>query len=1573
VTTPANTPDTSALGAAWVDNLPLANLAEALRLNTQEALQRQLSTDQRFWSTPARSASSPLQETMQVTLSSARRINYLSFDISNFPVDITLEYFDSDVRAWVPVLAAEAGSNTAIRQSILDSKPTVIPNVTNITGHIHPQHSFTGHWRSLEFFAKSFIAKDIRVILQRAERGTPPTTVTGQAIDYSLAIRHFYLGYRVQSRDDIPHTEPVTPARREYAPFASASDVLGSTLEYSLRVNRASNLLDNSEGAVWKSEPQPVPWAVVNLYIDTRDLQNDPQLIDRFYIDPLYDGIRFNLYWSNQEPDGIFTPEEDPLGFPIISTFDEANIGTDVLHAGASNLGKIGYVDIDNAPFGFDPGRPWWIGGLLAFKFAHGSQPTATPILDFGEFLIAMTPFGPRITTAHGDTLLVRTDPMAIGTPFHFVAGYDGVNLSLRVRQGTLDYSGTTHVTVPLDRSSMASVMRFGGFQNPTPGVADLDLTALVVKVDELITDEIAQEFFRDYIEFVEGPLKQNALVRYHESFSTSNYREGFIGGPPDRFEGVDWTPIARDYLLRKGDLMVPPTKARYWKFEFCGLVPQVYEVFRPVQRVVKTFPPNMWIPYPDPSTLRGSIRQLFPGVLASITESITSGYRDGSVVVMGTGGSNKGYTPTTARIVRSHEIRGLIAQRYFVWNYLPLHSGTRIPCFSSGGSHLYEEVRVDHVNKTSYFVGLRSIVPSRLDYLVTDDTPEYVETFADRTNIADEGNWILQERHFHTGSARYAEAHSVPLPSNRVVRAVQFATQQSDARQVLPDDDFTDPSHVAWTAIGDATLASELTTHQALGTMLRVDRSPQPGLWGTIELSSSTWGSLEPRTYASFENPRKTASTIGGLTSQPLEVPFGGQVHVAARIVAPASLAEPLHVQIVDETTDHVLATEQINVQANKITEWYASYPINDLQPPAVWRWGDFGATQMGPTLNDNFARPNATSLGMMQSGQFWKNGTNGSLVISSNMAVTGVEGYSNWIDSLAPWGTLDITFGNVGTGSSGKVKAFEFEPLAVLTDGTIAYSGGSPLSVASVLTTNNTARSIQNNDIISIEILPSRYVPAGKEDITFTRDDVLRPYSCMISLNGIWVRTLSHERGTRTVRALFGRINQQIKNFKWTPKAYGCLQGPVIMRYPRQGFGSFIDPDNRKFIDGEGFTWIADGTWDVATAVEVTNDVTVGAPLTAASDGAVFVVDTKSWYGAMSAYVRNVASTATSGAKHGMVFCLDYDAGIYVNYAGNVVDKTGTNYGSLFPSGIQDSNRYTIQWAKSALVGAATRGSINPSVNPDMLVGRKNGALEGTFVHASLPTWKGTRRGLAGDLYNPGVGTRPVVANYTIDTSFRSFNWAPDAYHTPAPTGPTWGNVTHENTATYNTASLSRNPTFPALSARVVQYGLTDDLWFIDTLSMFIDPIIWLFSNDGGYTFYPALNVRNNPNGVLLFPASTEVIDPAQMPGTALVWKVLAYAPECNVSSLVIRPWYGGALSSISHQVGIGGGPNMMPYDQYTDLRRDARFQAWSKPIPQTWWYQYRPPRPPAPEHTVGPNLYLSPEIIIESGSES
>jgi hypothetical protein len=334
-------------------------------------------------------------------------------------------------------------------------------------------------------------------------------------------------------------------------------------------------------------------------------------------------------------------------------------------------------------------------------------------------------------------------------------------------------------------------------------------------------------------------------------------------------------------------------------------------------------------------------------------------------------------------------------------------------------------------------------------------------------------------------------------------------------------------------------------------------------------------------------------------------------------------------------------------------------------------------------------------------------------------------------------------------------------------------------------------------------------------------------------------------------------------------------------------------------------------------------------------------------------TALVDNVTfKQVDGGAKHGNVLCIDYDSGIYVRYDGNIVDTNGIIYGNLFPSGIPDGSDVSLHFVRTAQLLSANQGGYSPTQYPDMIIARLNGSIVGRFVGNYLSVWRGTKRGVAGDAYN---GLRPAATqaayinnpSYVLDTSFRSINWAPDASNVAAtPSAPTWDNISDRGLATWSSLTKTGSViTRPRLRAQLQQHGQTADTWEVDTLSLFVDPIMWYFSNDGGTTFFPALDIRNNPNGVLTFPITQNAMVLNQKQGTALVWKVVSFAPECTVSSLVIRPWYGSLLSGVTHYVGIlNGDPNVMPYDHYPDIRQDARFQTWNSPVPESWWHRFR-----------------------------
>jgi hypothetical protein len=138
--------------------------------------------------------------------------------------------------------------------------------------------------------------------------------------------------------------------------------------------------------------------------------------------------------------------------------------------------------------------------------------------------------------------------------------------------------------------------------------------------------------------------------------------------------------------------------------------------------------------------------------------------------------------------------------------------------------------------------------------------------------------------------------------------------------------------------------------------------------------------------------------------------------------------------------------------------------------------------------------------------------------------------------------------------------------------------------------------------------------------------------------------------------------------------------------------------------------------------------------------------------------------------------------------------------------------------------------------------------------------------------------------------------------------------------------------------LSWQLVQYGLTDDVWGVDDVSIFEDSITWEFSNDGGATWWPAYDINANPSGALVFPP------PAPGKGTQLKWRLHGYRPNLTVASLAIRPWYTCYPRGVPPRIsGIPHGPNVTQLDTYNAIENDVYWQTWSGPVPQAWYFAY------------------------------
>lgn len=1733
------TASTGALPAPWAGQLQLGNINQVINVDPSLALSDQQADDpQRFWATANRPASSTTTEVLQVTLGVQRLINTISFDVSHFPCDIQAEYYDTETNVWLPCLDSKSIGPEPISAGIRDSIPHILPPISAIGGHLHPQHSFSGHWQHFDLSVQPFFATDIRLLLVRNNSGQPPTDNFQNPIDYSLAVRRLTLGYLVTSQENIPSTPGV---------FASTTDLFGSPVSYTLRVNSASSVLRNTsisgqqigQQVVWKCEPQPVPWAVVNFYIDTRDNNGAGQVIDRLYLDPLYTGVAMNLYSSNDDPDGQFTPGFDPLPNGVVVVNDAFGLGGNILYSGMAGIGDIAFVDINNTAIGFDPTHSWWFGGKINTKYRHdGSEIVDHPILDAGVGQFCLTPQGFLFSTAGGDHVSIPLASFDPATPITFVVSYDGLDtVTAWLQVGDVPYTGSVSITtVPLP----VQTIRVGGFQGSTPGVSDIDFTELVLKVDDVPDAATVQAFLTNPDPYIlnapylgsQDPRVDNAILRYHIDFvvaddnpETMPNPAGFVGGPPDRYADLTWTPITRDFTLQKGYCNFNPLQSKYLKLEFSGLVPEAYEVYQPISRNVQTYPSSMWPPLGNSPA---DINQQAPGTTANWQANLmlaANQYTGGVNPIIGTGGlPGKNYTATTARVLTNLSQQTSLALSNWTWRFLPSSSPAVMPSFPVTGTHTYEQIDIQQTTKVAYFVGLKTVGVYRLDYSTTADTDQYIDLFYDTENISAETNFILEQTHaLSSGAADYAIAQSNIFNSQRVVSAVQFATTQSDPAQYLPDDGFDDPTHTNWGVVGDASFTPGLIQNQIVGSTLQIARNASGVTWTQLTSTYANYQSLANLniTYASIEKGFSVPQDSGGVTSGAITSPPGGRVYAAARVIAPNDLAQPLYVQIIDDNSGLVLSEEAITVTANSVTEWYTGYHIGDGIDATPLLWSQFSAPNNALPMEDSFDRPNSTTLGTMDSTQVWSydldsNGNPTSLQIVSDNAESTLQGQHSFANTESLWGSVEfvvpnsisntavqgpsilsngtfesatvapwtITGGTITLSASGMAHTGAYS-LKIVPDGVsaapviaseqymgvlpgasyslslygwftnavtsshwaagfgwydsthtlisnpfttmnasaatwthstltaVAPSGAAYMVITStlsgtppssdihyvddvVVTTGAEAylvklgpiamdiagellmtsgaafeapnasvlvpggsgtQSVVGGDDIRIDSMPTIVVPSAHRDVTQASvDPVATPYSWVIYRNGSWVRTVSHDRGTLPLVGLKGNQGQEFGSFAYTPLKYGTPPTNTISGLPNLNNGNWSGTQaNTTWIAKDGQQWVATGTWGVSGTPKFPGRDDCGYPLTATSSGSTFVTDVESYYGAMTTHVTTLALAATGTSPHGNVLVLDYASGLYVDVNGNILNN-GINYGNLFPGGIPIGKNITIQWAQTSRVSSATLGSINPSQFADMIIAKVSGVIVGRFAHGNLSIWRGTKRGVAGDAYN---GTPPSwYGPIQSGTSFRAWVWAPDASNIALdPTQPTWNTVTQDGGLTYDAVMGEDQLQYPNLRAQLVQYGPSQDVWDVDALSLYVDPIIWSFSTDGGYTFYPAYEIKNNPQGVLSFPLSISATQLGQVPGTGLVWKVISYAPNSIISSLKIRPWYAGLLSGNALRVGLATqGPNVMPYDHFGDINNDAAFQTWNKPIPREWFFAYRPLGIPTPIVTSG-----------------
>lgn len=940
------------LSNLYVQGMPLDPLNQVLAQNQQQLSTQHTLTEQSFFSTPVRSATDATRDVFQVAMSSVQRVNRISFSLAHFPQRAWLEYLDPTDGTW-QTFVQTSGLPTVM--TFQDSVPAIIPAGVQDDSHLHPQHFGAAHWAAFTFTVNPVQISKLRIVMTRLATESAPLDMLGNPVAYSLGVKDFNVGYSVAPMNSVPIVQLGGQSPVESVPIASGTDVLGSQTQYVIRRNTASGL-GQGTGAIWKSAPQPIADAVVNLYVDVRDASGNAQVVDRFYLDPLYSGCTCNVYFSQDTPNpAVFTASDQPLGFPATTPY-----GAQVPTSDGSGIlfgTTVQHLDLDNSVIGFDPTQPFQVSALIQPQFGWTDTNSYT-FYDDGvlTFFWAPDPSGSTpyscIQVQLGTMLLAWPGlPFSVNQQLVFTVTFDGTSLMLAGPMGTI-----TAVSGNIEPGTNPPVtLRIGGALTADPtqaGVGNFRLRDLIFKQGNPDTPDVYGQFWTHPSGFVltpeypSGPqLSDNAVLRYDPAQVIAGLNPyGFVGGPGVVYEDLNWTPVPRDFKLSKGYFTFDPVKARYAKLEFTNLSPQPYDTAETMMALTKQFAIQAKDTSHVARAAAASSPAGSPGIAVNTSVAALNRFSDqfrlttsGTDAVTPT--RTQGFLPTEAQYATDPQAALRLDQQLPYWGFTKQHQGPTMPRNEFAGTHYYVNTEIPFRKRVAFFVGLKDLRLFRLDKQANDDTDQYVELFHDANDLVynpSAPTWFLGDGQITTPQNLVAPVQLLSQPYNtfRGITALQFATTQAPAVQLLTDPDFNDLSLQWWQAYGDASIVPDPVFDTQIGSLVQVTRAGNPVTWSSME-QYGTWNQIEDSSldpnHPTYDDLQGTiaATGAGGIQSfQTVQPSSLGKLYAAARVVAPQDLTAPLSLQLVNGDGT-LLATIDQEVDANNITEWFVEYDL--------------------------------------------------------------------------------------------------------------------------------------------------------------------------------------------------------------------------------------------------------------------------------------------------------------------------------------------------------------------------------------------------------------------------------------------------------------------------------------------------------------------------------------------------------------------------------------------------------------------------------------------------------------------
>ena len=200
-------------------------------------------------------------ESITLNLQTTTPVNMIEFEIGKKPVDIQLNYLDSDNTTWLPV--------------------NLNRNVENVTS-VYYNNSTIYQWQPSVITFDTVMTTGLQLVFTRRTDIFPFDNPTG--FPWSVEIRNFKAALMIGQQSD-------------FVSFPGV-DVFGNGYYTQLQVYGAQNIL-NGGTSFWQSQSNPSQFAVESLYFDVTSLQGSAQTIDQIYIDPLTIGNLMHVYYTN--------------------------------------------------------------------------------------------------------------------------------------------------------------------------------------------------------------------------------------------------------------------------------------------------------------------------------------------------------------------------------------------------------------------------------------------------------------------------------------------------------------------------------------------------------------------------------------------------------------------------------------------------------------------------------------------------------------------------------------------------------------------------------------------------------------------------------------------------------------------------------------------------------------------------------------------------------------------------------------------------------------------------------------------------------------------------------------------------------------------------------------------------------------------------------------------------------------------------------------------------------------------------------------------------------------------------